>query len=61
MQFVKKTRSSKLTIITKLIIKIGLVILAIFAIVYLLNRVDFPAPIKEIEKTIPNENIKVVK
>ena len=50
MQFVKKTSSSKLTIITKLIIKIGLVILAIFAIVYLLNRIDFPAPIKEIEK-----------
>ena len=28
---------------------------------YLLNQVEFPAPKKEIEKIIPNENFKIVK
>ena len=33
----------------------------ILTIVFLLNKIDFPAPIKEIEKKIPNENFKIVK
>jgi len=28
---------------------------------FLLNKIEFPAPIKEIEKIIPNENFKIVK
>ena len=39
-----------------------LILLIIFAgIVFLLNKVNFPAPNKAIEKIIPNENLKIVK
>ena len=60
MQFNKNTRSGKTNIIG-LIIKsiIGLVV--ILGIVFLINKIDFPAPKKEIEKIIPNENFKIVK
>ena len=59
MQFTKKTSSS--TSFLKLIIKLALALIIIFVAVFLLNKVDFPAPIKEIEKKIPNENFKIVK
>lgn len=59
MQFIKKTSSR--TIILGLIVKITLVLVAILAIVFLLNKVDFPAPSKEIEKKISNENFKIVR
>ena len=60
MQFNKNTSSGKTNIIG-LIIKsiIGLVV--ILGIIFLINKIDFPAPIKEIEKIIPNENFKIVK
>ena len=60
MQFNKNTSSSKTNIIG-LIIKsiIGLVV--ILGLVFLINKIDFPAPKKEIEKIIPNENFKIVK
>ena len=32
-----------------------------FGIIFLLNKVNFPTPNKTIEKTIPNENFKIVK
>tara|TARA_B100000900_G_scaffold289500_1_gene248392 strand:+ start:37 stop:216 length:180 start_codon:yes stop_codon:yes gene_type:complete len=59
MQFIKKTssRTNILGLITKLVIALILVL----AIVFLLNKIDFPAPKKEIEKIIPNENFKIVK
>ena len=59
MQFIKKTSSSQR--ISRLLIKMSLILIAIITIVYLLNKIDFPAPIKEIEKKIPNENFKIVK
>ena len=59
MQFIKKT-SSRMTILG-LIIKSALVLVIILGIVFLLNKIDFPAPKKEIEKIIPNENFKIVK
>ena len=60
MQFNKNTSSGK-AIIIAMIIKsiIGLVV--IFGLIFFLNKVEFPAPKKEIEKTIPNENFKIVK
>ena len=60
MQFNKNTSSGKTNIIG-LIIKsiIGLVV--IVGLVFLINKIDFPAPKKEIEKIIPNENFKIVK
>ena len=59
MQFIKKTSSR--TNILSLIVKIALASIMILAIVFLLNKIDFPAPKKEIEKIIPNENFKIVK
>ena len=45
--------------IVDLIIKPMILILP--ELVFLLNKIDFPAPKKEIEKIIPNENFKIVK
>ena len=59
MQFIKKTSSR--TNILRLIFKLTLVLVAILGIVFLLNKIDFPAPKKEIEKIISNENFKIVK
>ena len=59
MQFIKKT-SSRVNIIS-IILKLLLAFVVILGIVYLLNKIDFPAPLKEIEKIIPNENFKIVK
>tara|TARA_B100001093_G_C26408327_1_gene834364 strand:- start:536 stop:715 length:180 start_codon:yes stop_codon:yes gene_type:complete len=59
MQFIKKT-SSRQTIIS-IIIKLLLVSVIIIGIVFFLNKIDFPAPTKEIEKIISNENFKIVK
>tara|TARA_B100001057_G_scaffold73380_1_gene67695 strand:+ start:19 stop:198 length:180 start_codon:yes stop_codon:yes gene_type:complete len=59
MQFIKKT-SSRVNII-RLILKLALALVAILAIVFLLNKIDFPAPKKQIEKIISNENFKIVK
>ena len=59
MQFIKKTSSSRsiVGIVTKLV----LLLLAFFLIIFLLNKIDFPAPKKDIDKIIPNENFKIVK
>ena len=59
MQFIKKTSSSKSII--GIITKIALVSITILLVIFLLNKIDFPAPKKEIEKIITNENFKVVK
>ena len=59
MQFIKKTSSR--TNFLSLIIKLFIALVVILGIVILLNKIDFPAPIKEIEKIIPNENFKIVK
>tara|TARA_Y100001936_G_scaffold631_1_gene556 strand:- start:94 stop:273 length:180 start_codon:yes stop_codon:yes gene_type:complete len=59
MQFIKKTSSSRsiVGIVTKLV----LLLLVFFLIIFLLNKIDFPAPKKDIDKIIPNENFKIVK
>tara|TARA_B100001989_G_C24176744_1_gene286931 strand:+ start:35 stop:214 length:180 start_codon:yes stop_codon:yes gene_type:complete len=59
MQFIKKT-SSRMSIVG-LIVKLSLAILILIGIVFLLNKIDFPSPKKEIEKVIPNENFKIIK
>ena len=50
MQFEKKTRAGNMRGVAKLLIK-----------VVLIDRIDFPSPIKKIEKAISNENFKIVK
>ena len=59
MQFIKKTSSSRS--ILGVIIKLALASLIILSVVFLLNKIDFPAPKKVIEKTVPNEKFKIVK
>ncbi len=58
MQFIKNTSSGTTkSILIKSII--GLVV--ILSVVFFLSRIDFPAPNKEIQKIIPNENFKIIK
>ena len=59
MQFIKKTSSR--TRFISLIIKIFIALIIVLGIVFLLNKIDFPAPKKDIEKIIPNENFKIIK
>ena len=59
MQFVKKTSSSKT--ILGLLIKLSILFIVLVGIIFFLNKIDFPAPKKEIEKIITNENFKIVK
>ena len=61
MQFEKKTRAVNMSNIVKLLIKVVLIFLALLIVVILIDRIDFPSPIKKIEKIIPNENFKIVK
>ena len=60
MQFIKNTSSGKAGIIG-LVIKSIIGLGVILGIVLFINSLDFPAPKKEIEKIIPNENFKIVK
>ena len=61
MQFTKKTSTGKLTAIGKFLIKVILVVFALFIGVILISKIDFPAPNKKIEKIIRNENFKTIK
>ena len=56
MQFEKKTRAGNMSGIVKLLIKVVLIFLALLIAVVLIDRIDFPSPIKKIEKVISNEN-----
>jgi hypothetical protein len=59
MQFVKKTSSRKT--LAGLLIKLSVALIVILGVIILLNKIELPAPKKEIEKIIPNENLKIVK
>jgi flagellar biogenesis protein FliO len=59
MQFTRNTSSAKRAV--SLIIKLGLVLLLFLGVIFLLSKIDFPTPKKEVEKIIPNENFKIVK
>ena len=58
MQFSKNTSigTSK-----SFLVKTILVLTIMIGTVVLLGKIDFPSPNKEIEKIIPNENLKIVK
>ena len=60
MEFGKKTRTGSLSSITKILIKLILVIFVMIVAIVLVDRIDFPTPIKKIE-IIPNENFKIIK
>ncbi|MDC0895878.1 hypothetical protein OAS16_04000 [Candidatus Pelagibacter sp.] len=60
MQFNKNTSLGKSNIIG-IIIKSILGLAVILGLVFSVSLIDLPAPKKEIEKIIPNENFKIVK
>ena len=59
MQFVKKTSLRRN--ILSLVFKLALVFILILGVIFLLNKIEYPSPNKEIEKIIPNENFKIIK
>jgi hypothetical protein len=61
MQFEKKTRIGNSKGIFGILIKIILAMVVVVIAIILIDRIDFPSPIKKIEKVIPNENFKIVK
>ena len=61
MEFKRNTRNSGLSSVGKLVVKILIFLILIFIAVVLIDKIDFPAPNKKIEKIIPNENFKIVK
>ena len=61
MQFEKKTRIGSPKGIFGILIKIILIFIVLGVAVILIDRINFPSPVKKIEKIIPNENFKIVK
>jgi len=59
MQIYKKTSSRQSLI--GIVIKLTLILLFILGLVFFLNKIEFPAPKKDIQKIIPNEKFKIVK
>ena len=61
MQFTKKTSRGSLDIMKKFLIKVFIAIFLLILAIFLINKINFPAPSKKIEKVIPNENFKTIK
>ena len=60
MQFTKNTSKDKIfsfRTISKIIIAILIILLSLI----LINQINLPAPLKQIEKILPNENFKTIK
>ena len=55
----KKTSSGNNIVIV--FVKLAISLVVIIGVVFLLNKIDFPAPKKDIEKIISNENFKIIK
>ena len=49
MQFEKKTRAGSASSIAKLLIKVVLIFVTLLIAVILIDKIDFPSPIKKIE------------
>ena len=61
MQFEKKTRIGSRNNIFGILIKFISILLILATSIILVDRINFPTPIKKIEKVISNENFKIVK
>ena len=60
MQFTRNTSKDKILSVS-FILKITIVILVIIFGFILINKINLPAPTKQIEKILPNENFKTIK
>tara|TARA_B110000967_G_scaffold185680_1_gene206178 strand:- start:1003 stop:1179 length:177 start_codon:yes stop_codon:yes gene_type:complete len=58
MQLSKNTSNDK---IKGLLIKVVFILVIVIGLIVMLSKIDFPSPVKKIEKFIPNENLKIVK
>ena len=61
MQFEKKTRIGSTKGIFGILIKIILIFIVLGVAVILIDRINFPSPIKKIEDVISNDNFKIIK
>ena len=61
MQLYRKTRKGFGGILLKPLAKIFIYIIILIAIIFLISRLDLPAPNKIIKQKIPNEKFKVIK
>ena len=61
MQFEKKTRIGNTKGIFRILIKFIFILFILSISIILIDRINFPNPIKKIEKVISNENFKIVK
>ena len=61
MQFQKNTSFGESNNIVRILIKLILISLLIFVVILLVDKIEFPAPNKIIEKNIPNEKLKIIK
>ena len=61
MQFEKKTRIGSTKGIFGILIKIILIFIVLGVAVVLIDRINFPSPIKKIEDVISNDNLKIIK
>ena len=61
MQFTKNTSTGKVTSMGRFLIKVIFLVFVIFLLAVFITKIEFPAPNKEIEKIIPNENFKTIK
>ena len=61
MQFHKKTSIGSSNFLVKFVIKILSIIILLFLLLLVVDQIKFPSPNKEIKKSIPNENLKIIK
>tara|TARA_B100000700_G_C14635013_1_gene664654 strand:+ start:35 stop:220 length:186 start_codon:yes stop_codon:yes gene_type:complete len=61
MQFQRKTSIGKSQKLIKIIVKVSLIFVLLFAATIFINKIDFPYPNKNLEKLIPNEDLKIIK
>ena len=61
MQFYRKTRKGFGGRLPKLLAKIFIYIIILMVIIFLISRLDLPAPNKIIKQKIPDEKFKVIK
>ncbi len=60
MQFYKKTSIGKSNFLIKILIRLSIACFIFLILLMFIDRINFPAPNKKIEKIIPNENLKTI-
>ena len=61
MQFYRKTRRGFGETLLKPLAKISIYIIILMVVIFLIGRLDLPAPNKIIKQKIPDEKFKVIK